>query len=350
MKHILTAAVAVLGMAAGAQAATLAERYSSFWAIGDSLTDDGNMSRAVYALAVGPRSNTQHINAYYQDTSNFWSYEGRFTNGKTWAEHVAAGFAAEGLVTGNFAYGGARATPDGIADFIDPAPEIQWQRDQVIGRKASFGATPLVSILAGANDIFDTIGSTGLLSTAKAAAIAVADAARALVPNGVQDFLIGRLPDIGKTPAYTLVEPNRQADATAASAAFNAQIDLEIAALRAQGLRVQTLDLWQIMGDIIGNPASIGLSNVTKPCYYPTTALATSQGDTRMCSVAESKTRLFFDSVHPNYVAHADVGARVLAALKADAPQPAPVPLPAGAPLLLGGIALFALVRRRAQG
>ena len=73
-----------------------AASFTSFWVLGDSLSDPGNL----YAATGG----TTPVSPPY--------YEGRFSNGPVWAEHVADRFEAKGLATGNFAYGGSKAVPE----------------------------------------------------------------------------------------------------------------------------------------------------------------------------------------------------------------------------------------------
>lgn len=346
MRGFLMSAAVAVGLAGPAVAAPLADNYTSFWVLGDSLSDDGNLSWAAWSLGGGPSSAVPGTNAYYNTATGWFSADGRFSNGPVWAEYVAQAFRDAGMATRNFAYGGANALPDGIPDAVDPTPEIQWQRDQLRGQSGGFGAAPLVSVMAGANDIFGAVSDGNLLAIAANAAREVATVARSLVGDGVRDFVMWRLPDIGATPRYTLFDSANQANATAASAAYNAQIDIEIAAMRADGLAVTSVDLWAIMADMMGRPALYGLSDVTRPCYFPSASAASAAGQPeRMCSPAQSAERLFFDEVHPNFVAHQAVGTAVLAALTAD---PAPVPLPAGAPLMLVVVAGFALIGRRA--
>ena len=81
------------GVAPEVRAATY-DGYTSFWTLGDSLSDDGNL----YAATGGKAPPAPY-------------FDGRFSNGPVWAEHVAADFAAKGLATGNFAYGGAATEP-----------------------------------------------------------------------------------------------------------------------------------------------------------------------------------------------------------------------------------------------
>ncbi len=333
IRQTACATLAAVSFTTVAIAGTVTDSYTSYWALGDSLSDNGNLNFLAYGVGTDWNySNNIGTNTYYT---------GRFSNGPTWAEYVAQEFSDAGLATGNLAYGGGEALePDSLFDFT---PGLEYQRKALVDDYAGqFGSAPLVSLLMGANDIFEAIGSSDLIDIAQRAADAVTDAARFLSTHGVNDFLIGNLPDLGLTPAYSLLQPGLHDAAYDASVAFNARLAGNIAGLRDDGLNVVTLDIWSIMYDIIGAPADYGLSDTVHPCLYPDAASAAFFGDSQSCSDAESLTRLFFDSVHPSMRAHEATAQAALAAL-----MPAPVPLPAGMPLLVGAVAGFAVIRRK---
>ncbi|MDO5706731.1 MAG: SGNH/GDSL hydrolase family protein [Paracoccus sp. (in: a-proteobacteria)] len=347
-----------------AQASVVTDTFTSYWALGDSLSDNGNLNRIAFAVGThsAPTSGSVGQGAYYQ-TGRWWSgLYGRFSNGPTFAEHIAADFSAAGRVTGNFAYGGGEATEaSGIFDFT---PGLAWQQGQLAKKSGQFGDRPLVSLLMGANDIFDALGSSNPMqqatAVARSAANAVTGAAQALSRHGVTDFLIANLPDIGVTPAYRAFQPALAGAATAASAAFNDQLAANVAGLRRAGLNVIEMDLFGLIRDVMADPASFGFGDVTTPCIYQSSGLASAFGQRQYCTAAQSKDRLFFDGVHPNYLAHQQMGDMALAALTANLTRPvatprlmaanlAPVPLPAGAPLIVAAFGLlFAFRRRRA--
>ncbi|MDO5633034.1 MAG: SGNH/GDSL hydrolase family protein [Paracoccus sp. (in: a-proteobacteria)] len=343
-----------LAVPAGGQASVVTDTFTSYWALGDSLTDNGNLNRIVFGIGTNgaPTSNQVGQGAFYQ-TGSFWTgLYGRFSNGPTFAEHIASEFTGAGRVTGNLAYGGAEATE--ASSIFDPTPGLAWQQGQLANRSSQFGDRPLVSLLMGANDIFDALGSSDpaqqAISVARAAANAVTGAASYLSGFGASDFLIANLPDIGLTPAYSVFQPALSAVATAASVAFNEQLSTNIAGLRGTGINVIELDLFSVIHDMVAQPDNYGFSDVATPCMFQSASLAASFGQAQYCSAADSQTRLFFDSVHPNFLAHQLVGDMALGALTASlTPAPAPVPLPAGAPLILIAFgALFSFRRRTA--
>lgn len=355
MRNVLMAAtLAVTTTVSGAAmaASVVTDTFTSYWALGDSLTDSGNLNRLVFDAGVNgaPKSATEGQAAYYR-TGGFWTgYYGRFSNGPTFAEYIGAEFAGAGRVTGNLAYGGAKALGNTGLDglFIN---DLSEQVGVMTGAKVpQFGSRPLVSLLMGGNDIFGALdanpGIEAIKDTARKAADAVSGAITRLASAGVKDFLIANLPDIGMTPAYRLVQPSLKAEATAASLAFNAQLEAHLATQTSSGLNIVRLDLYDVMHDMLTDPAAYGLTDVTRACMLPSMAIAGALGQSRYCTDAQSREWLFFDLVHPNLVAHREVGRMGLDALTRNL-TPAPVPLPGGAALMVAGVLVFAGLRRR---
>lgn len=329
---VSAAALSVL-MAGQAAAATIADAYSSYWALGDSLSDNGNLSFLAYA--VGTELN------YTDQTGTNSYYTGRFTNGRTWAEYVADDFTAAGKATGNLAYGGSEALEPDV--FWDLTPGLDYQRKKLLNENRSdFGTNPLVSIVMGANDLLQAMGDSDILDVAVRAANKITSTARTLANNGVSDFLIANLPDFSTIPRYNLFQTSLKSTAKAATDAFNAQLYSNILGMRADGLNVATLDLHGILADLQADPASYGLTDAVRPCLYPSRAEASANGDAQSCSDSELLSRLFFDDVHPSARIHEAFGDAVREAL-----APAPVPLPASLPLMLGGVAILGFMRRK---
>ena len=137
-RYLRGAALAALTLAASAALATAAsaQSYGRLVVFGDSLSDNGNL----YLASGG----TQPPSPPY--------FQGRFSNGRVFTELLGfnpANF--NGAVTGsiNFAYGGSR-TDNNVAF----PPGMRQQLTTYLGRGGVFGANDLVSILGGANNIF----------------------------------------------------------------------------------------------------------------------------------------------------------------------------------------------------
>ena len=294
------------------------DRFTSFHVFGDSLSDPGNL----FALTGRPAS------PYF---------DGRYSNGPVWAEHLAASFAARGLSATNAAIGGAKA---GGPQPLDPLFPIDVSVGGQVARFAAalpanptvtLGTRPLAAIWAGANDLFAAIGGPDVETAARTAADAVGLHAMTLVAGGITDLLIPNLPDLSLTPAYQLFRSAAdRADARLATLAFNARLDDQIGALRAAGANVRSLDISALFGDLIANPFAFGLLDARVPCVIP---------GVYACTPAEANLLAFFDPVHPNAVVHQTVANRATAAL-------APVPVAPAMALLLTALAGLAGLHR----
>lgn len=322
LRGIVAAAALTGSIASGVSAATIRTDASSFWVLGDSLSDPGNLFSVT-------RGETPASPPYFA---------GRFSNGPVWSEALSSALRAQGMATGNVAFGGARAVTDD-----DPVPDLTAQIQIVAPAiKERGGERPVAALWFGANDLIESRSD----DVVDAAASAVGRGARTLADlGGVQDFLIFNLPDLGATPRYALFEPESAAAARAATRRFNATLGREIEDLRSEGLRVRKIDIARVFDDLRADPLRYGVEDATLPCLFPSAGAAQAFGQSLVCSPREAGQRAFFDPLHPNAVVHGEIGSLAEAAIM-------PIPLPASG-LLLGG-AVLALVasrlRRRKAG
>ena len=314
------AVAAMIGWAGGAGAASLGDVYTSFWSLGDSLSDNGNLfAVTTSANAANPAVPVTPASPPY--------FNGRFSNGPIWAEAIAANFA----VTGNLAFGGANALTN-----ADPVPDLGFQIGAfTLAAPSVMGARPLASLWFGANDQFgalDALAAGATVSTeavGQTAADAVLAGARSLATLGVGDFLIFNLPDLGAIPAFAGTPLSGAA--TAGATAFNARLDAGIDGLRTEGLNVAEVDIFSVFNALLTEPAAFGVMSATVPCIIP---------GVRICDAAKAEQLAFFDPVHPNATIHERVAAEARAAL-------APVPLPAAGWLLAAALGALAVRARR---
>ena len=329
-RRFAIAALLALGICNPAGAASY-YGYSSVHVLGDSFSDSGNLFRST--LGVVPQS------------PPYW--KGRFSNGPVWADRVVNAFRRAGAETGNHAWGGAKARTDfdGIPDLA--LQSLQYRRLDSDRR----GDRPLLTLLAGGNDILKGVGRPDIGSVGRRAADAVADTAETLAGSGVSDFLFFYLPDLGRIPRNLQRGPEAAAEATAGTRAFNRQLLRRIKELRGEGLTVRRVNTWRLFNDLLSDPDAYGVSDTTTPCLGP---------DGSVCTRDEARERVFFDSIHPNAVVHKRLAEIALAYIglgpaPATVPAPAtmarasiaPVPLPAPALLLLAGLAGLGLAARR---
>ncbi len=296
-RFLRNAALAALTVAAvgGVASAASAQTYNRLVVFGDSLSDNGNLYAAT--------GNTQPTSPPY--------FQGRFSNGPVFTELLGftAGRSALGApVTGsiNYAYGGARTDSSAFP------PGMRNQLLAYTGAGGTFGANDLVSILGGANNIFQAVPAASVSPNPTGAIQPVALAAAAdnnfivnsVAGAGAGTILVSNLPNLALTPQF-----NQGAGAPAAPLAdyagtqFNGALlaGLMTTAAARPGSNIILMDLYKIGPALVARPGAFGLTNVRDACFNGVTICATPD------------TYLYWDSVHPTAAGH-----RLLAALAND--------------------------------
>jgi outer membrane lipase/esterase len=289
-------AAAALGATAGAASA---QSYNRLVVFGDSLSDNGNL----YAVTGG----TQPLSPPY--------FQGRFSNGPVFTELLgfsAGRFTAGAPVTGsvNYAFGGART------DTAASPPGMRNQLAAYLGAGGTFGRNDLVSVLGGANNIFQAFPiAAATPSTAQATMGAVANAAAAdintivnsIAAGGAGTILVTNLPRLGITPQFSpnnpLVGASGSALADFSGTTFNSALlsGLTATAAARPGTNIILMDLYKTSDVLASSPGRFGLTNVSAPCFNGVT----------VCSTPD--TYLYWDGVHPTAAGH-----RLVARLAAD--------------------------------
>ncbi len=319
MRRIALAVLAGTVLAAGGSFAAPVS-YTSLYVFGDSLSDPGNR----FAASGG----TTPMSPPY--------YQGRYSNGPVWAEHLAARFEARGLDTANFAFGGATA-----AGSNDPIIEdLPDQLARFALEPRNLGRRPVATVWAGANDIVGAIVATpaptpeSVAAAAVGAATAVAESISALRREGVRNVVVLNLPSLDTVPFFTAAPAGAAALAGLGSDLFNDTLAGLIDGMERKK-RITQIDIEALFADLIADPQKYGVENATVPCIISVTSI---------CSPEQALKLAFFDPLHPNSVIHGEIAGIVGA-------EAAPVPLPAPALLLLSGLAALGLAaRRRGQG
>lgn len=295
-RFLRSAAVAALTVAAfGAIAgAASAQSYNRLVVFGDSLSDNGNL----YAVTGGT---TPTSPPYFQ---------GRFSNGPTFVELLGFNlgrFTAGSPVTGSidYAFGGART------DTQASPPGMRNQLLAYTGASGVFGANDLVSVLGGANNLFQAFPAASVSTNPQGVMSAAAASAAAdmnfivndIAGRGAGTILVTNLPRLGVTPQFSGLGPNAAALADFAGQSFNGSLFAAMAAVAASkpNTNIIYFDLYKVSDALIANPGRFGLSNVTASCFNGVT----------VCSSPDSF--LYWDGVHPTAAGH-----RLLAALAND--------------------------------
>jgi outer membrane lipase/esterase len=243
--------------------------YDAIYVFGDSYCDVGN----IFLATQGAEPPAPY-------------YNGRFSNGPIWIEHVAGGLGlpmAPSLAGGtDYAFGGAWATapqpiPGGTIPSVPEQVELYLSQH---GGKADPKA--LYVIEGGGNDILDATGGSPEVLGFKIAT-AIAESELLLRRAGAKHFVIPNLFDVGLIPAGQGNATFDHAAVLAANKFLNELLGLEDAL---EEIHILRLDVYSLLESLVTDPTHYGFTNVTTPCLTTT-----------ICS--DPDHTFFWDSHHP---------------------------------------------------
>ncbi len=330
-------------LASGAGAAT----FSQLVVFGDSLSDAGN------AAAI--------------TSNNFppspFPYAGPASNGPTAAQYLAQrygatvelGWPSATASSNNYAVlgglngqGNYNVQIDRPADLGVNFPTMastgisqQIAKYQSVNPSVPNAANTLFLVWGGPNDAFLAVESPGAtpVSISQAMEQALTDLAvdiQQLAAMGAAHILVPNMPDLGLTPEALAAGPTAQYVLSGVSQGYNQGMAQMLSSLDAGlaplGVELYPFDTPAFFADITANAAAYGFTNTTQSCFNPNASPLDFTGVQGGCA-----GYLYFDNVHPTTAAHA---------LLADA-FAAAVPEPETWALMLVGLAVVALARRR---
>jgi outer membrane lipase/esterase len=281
---IILASLALSSAAARAALPT----YSNIYVFGDSYSDVGN----AYIATSG------------QEPADPPYFDGRFSNGPIWVEHVAGflGLPMKAELAGgtDYAVGGAWVTQPQMA-FGQTIPDVPEQVALYLsqhGGKADPNA--LYIIQGGGNDILN-LATSGVTAQQLGFEIALGISGSELLLRhaGARNFLVPTLFNVGLVPA---AYPNNSF-ATAASIATNQSLN-SLLALESllEGIRILRIDVFSLLQAIQTDPTHFGFVNITTPCLT-------------LVVCPDPDHTFFWDSFHPTEFGHAFFAVTVEAAL-----------------------------------
>jgi phospholipase/lecithinase/hemolysin len=313
------AAVIVLGLALvtlGPERVTARSTYDGLVVFGTSLSDSGN------AFAIVGGNNTPPD--YWVDDLLFpfvpYARGGHhLSDGATWIEQMARPLALAGSVQPayrspsraamNFAVAEARARDHGGPNQLAAHLAAFFQRTGGHG-----SADSLIVIEMGSNDVNDAFRAllAGGSSDAviDAAVDAISGSIVALHAAGGRQFLVWNAPDLGLTPAARAIDlqlPGAAALLSQLAWQFSTRLATELAGLSLlPGIDIDLVDVFHAIQDVVLDPASFGLTNVSSPCITPGVPPFTCQ---------QPDEFLFWDGIHPTHAGHAIIAAEAMNAL-----------------------------------
>jgi phospholipase/lecithinase/hemolysin len=260
--------------------------YHNLYVFGDSYCDVGNLFTATGGAVPS---------APY--------YNGRFSNGLIWVDHVARllGVPLTPSLSGgtDYAFGGAWVTasqPLGGGAFI---PSVPQQVELYLSQHGGKADSNAMYILAGGgNDILGT--TTGSPQTlAYQIAEGIVDCAFVLRKAGAKHFIIPNLFNVGLLPAAV----GNVSFATAASTATNKFVDSMLALDdRDQGIQIFRMDVFGLLNAVQTDPTHFGFTDMKKPCLTTTRC-------------ADPDRSFFWDMHHPTEFGHVYLAATLENAL-----------------------------------
>jgi len=267
---------AFLGLATiAAQAA--APNYDALVVFGDSYCDVGNLFLATGGAEAAPPY-----------------YNGRFSNGPIWLDHVA-GFLRVPLTPSilkgtDYAFGGAWVTePESVTGVPSVLEQVETYLSQHKG-KADPNALYILEV--GGNDILDTTtGTPEALGLHIAEGLAYSEFL--LREAGAKHFVIPDLFNVGLLPAAA----GNVSFATRASSVANQSLD-ELLAFEQllEGVHIIRMNVFSLLNAIVTDPTHFGFTDITDPCLTTTIPIT-------VC--ADPDHTLFWDTHHPTEFGHA---------------------------------------------
>lgn len=301
---------------------------------GDSLTDDGNL----YKVLKMPKSPPY--------------FEGRFSNGFTWADDVADAFSAKYSTSAvNYAVGGATVVWHNPFKGYLPYVLDEEVTAYIDTSSHNDKSQTLFIIWMGANDYLSGSDNVDQLTTQVTDEIS--RIVMRLASSGGKNFVVLNLPDLAKTPYAQTVKYKDTLHNLAITHNLKLATDIVNLQKAHPDLNITLGDVYSVVDDLIANPEKYNqkygttISNVTEACWTGgydlqkdaatkmseelhqtligqtsnNTALQMSQYYSQQPAVAEAyavakayelglspcdtpDTHIFWDHVHPTRVAH----------------------------------------------
>jgi outer membrane lipase/esterase len=284
----------------------IAAHAGSFYVFGDSLADNGNITRT-YGV---PFIDIEGTNAQYY-------YDSHFSNGPTWAEDLP-GLAGLSFATGDdYAVGGAFTGPLDVAGTYYnnisnaeglpyPLPNFLQEISTFAAAGGHFNAGDVAGVWIGANNYFIAASEAQAFPLEASTIIQDAvlqDVAQTeqgvgeLIGLGARTLIVQNLPPLGATPDFNTQGAAAIGGADEISAAHDEFLDGAMEGLHdSTGANIIVVNEAQLFSELLANPAAYGKTNITDACVDSTVC--------RSAPLAQQNQYLFWDDVHPTAGTH----------------------------------------------
>jgi phospholipase/lecithinase/hemolysin len=253
--------------------------YDAIYVFGDSYCDVGN----VYIATKGADPSSPY-------------YNGRFSNGPIWVEHVAGymNLPMKPYLAGgtDYAFGGAEVTAP-VTTAEGTIPSVPQQVALYLSQhNGKADPNALYIIEGGGNDILNANATGSPQSLAFQIALGIADSEYLLRAAGAKSFLIPNLFDVSLLP---IGKPNASFNHQA-SLATNTSVNTLLAVEQLlEGIHITRIDIFDLLQAVVTAPSHFGFTDVTDPCINPVTSAVCPDPD----------HTFFWDTFHPTEFGHA---------------------------------------------
>ena len=267
---------------------------------GDSLSDNGNLYELMkHQLPQSPPY-----------------YEGRFSNGPVWVEHVIASYfpSSPNDHLLDYAVGGSGVSEDDEDDVLFTLKK--QVNTYLLSHEGKANADDLYVVWIGANNYLGL--PSEVAKTLNDVNTGIVHSVEVLISKGAKHILLFNIPDLGKTPAATEFHA---ADIMAVFATqHNEMLYDSFNKLKQRHPHVEWLyfDLATMFNDVIENPGTYGFTNVSETCSNSIVDEVTKKSLLKMVGSVTPKLNndacdgyLFFDLVHPTGYAHRLIAEKV---------------------------------------
>lgn len=269
---------------------------------GDSLSDNGNLYELMkHQLPPSPPY-----------------YEGRFSNGPVWVEHLIASYFPKSASAHLFDYavGGAGVSNDDDDDVLFTLKK--QVTTYFLSHQNKADPNDLYVVWIGANNYLALPEETDqTLNDVNSGILASVDE---IIKKGAKHVLLINIPDLGRTPAATEFEV---ADVMSYfSRKHNEMLFQSYVQLKKNNPDVEWLyyDVGTLFADVLVHPAKYGFTNVTNTCSDRIAGGVKKESLLKMVARVQSIANndvcdgyLFFDLVHPSDSAHRMISEKVRA-------------------------------------
>jgi outer membrane lipase/esterase len=232
-------------------------------------------------------------------------------------------------VTSLYGVGNHLVTTGGFALTVPVGTQIQ---NFLTAHAGSFSGKEIVTVMAGANDVFIAAGSvgtggytatSGVIAVQTAASQLAADVKTNILANGAKFVVVVNVPDISSTPQVTsIADPTIKANTKglfdALVGAFNTQLKADLP----DSATVLNVDAFSASKDEVANPLKYNLTNVADtacnlatPTPNPFASSLGCNASNLNAGVTASSHYLFADKVHPTPYGHLLFATYVLQAM-----------------------------------